>query len=175
MATPLPNAASATVTDLQSGDVGILGWKPVGPNNVPQAVQFTVETLAQAIPAIYDVLVQGSITTLDATPTLLSGLPVMANQRCINILTGQVTAQNTATGDSSVWDVVVNLKRTAANTSPAFIGGSSLPVTIRCQDSNMATCSLAITLSSTGPAITATGIVATSIEWAYTFTVVTAD
>jgi hypothetical protein len=176
MATALNNATQATVAQLSNGTVNFLGWMPNESNpNIPTPVQVTLANLAAAIPSVFDVIVSGTTTTSDANSVTLSGLPTMANQRCISILTGVVTAQNTTTGDSSVWDVVINLKRTGVGVTPAIIGGSPLPTTVRCQDTDMAACTVAASVISTGPAITIAGIAATNIEWAYTFTVVTAD
>jgi hypothetical protein len=118
-------------------------------------------------------IIEGSVTTTDATPTLLPGLPALPNQRSLSRLTGQVTAQNTSSGDSSFLDVAVAVKCTGAGVAPALVGSAS--ASVFAQDSSLAATTVVPSAGSAGPAITVTGIAGTSIKWAYTLTVVTAD
>lgn len=118
-------------------------------------------------------IISGTITTSDATPTLLPDLPTMANQRSVIRVTGAVAAQNTISGDSSFWDITVALKRTGAGVSPVLVGDPSS--TVYGQDASLAAAAVSPSAGAAGPSITVTGVAGSSIEWAYTLTVVTSD
>jgi hypothetical protein len=174
MATALNNATQATVEQVSSGVVTLLGWMANG-NNVPQGVQVPLETFAAALGALLPVVATGSVTSVSTTPTALPlpTLPVMANTQGVQTITGTVIAQNVSTGNSSVWDVAISVERTATGASLSPVGGSLINATVRQQDTSMAACTVTASIGTNGPSVMVTGLSGATINWAATFTVVT--
>lgn len=103
-------------------------------------------------------------TTSNAAPVVLATLATSAVPRIVRA-TGQVSARNTASGDSAAWDVPVAAKVTSSAGTlfgPASVGGFSV-------DNTMTGCAVAATASPAGISITVTGLAGATIAWSSNF------
>jgi hypothetical protein len=95
MATAINNANQATVDQVASGDVTLLAWMETGPNNVPMALQVSVETFVAALPPSTgpmsnpSTVISALVIPID-TNSLLVGPITIASGGSITVFSGSV-------------------------------------------------------------------------------------
>ena len=105
------------------------------------------------------------VTTTDATPTSLPGLPTLPNLQCVQRLSWLVTAQDTNTGDAAVWDVIATLKRPAANASVSIAGQAAVIAAPLMGDVSLSSLPTPTVTIGTGLVLTVIGLVGRTLAW----------
>lgn len=110
-----------------------------------------------------------SARTIDATPVFFTGMGAVPDGISTQRIVGQITAQNSSTGDAIAWDISALAIRRGTGLTVAT---PLLPtVTPYYSDVAMATCQLNLTITTTGFVLIATGLAGTTINWTGTLMV----
>ncbi len=104
-----------------------------------------------------------SAATIDATPTALAGMGVIPDGIAVQRIVGQLTAQNTVSGDIASWDISAIAIRRGIGLNPLM---PILPeITSYYADTSMQACQITVIVNNLGISIVVTGITNISINW----------
>lgn len=145
------NQPAATDTDL------LASWFPILTPGLNGAKPRTkLATADQVTAMVITGKAVGSQVTQNTTPTPFVGMPVVPESGGYSLVWGTVTVHDQITRDTMTWNIMIIARRVAGNLM-CDAQGDLAPAPFNPGQGSVATCTLALSVNSGGPAVVGAG------------------